>query len=291
MFPKSFDPVFYKSKNEDLQAMNDGELMTHYLKFGIAEGRYCSEAQEISYFNKINEKFTSCLEICPIYCPVLTGQNVEYFDFCTKEDLKKRAYSLNLFDVVDSIPEIQHVHKSCDFSNISKKFDVILSNHFVDYTKSITSHLKQVESLLNEYGYYIMILSDKRFSGKRHLESSSIADVLQADYDEFSNYLKAVIEHSVFTTEENALLNWQKKDIASTENTLNSNVFFQMKKVLDSFSKNEIEETVPIWKFTPQSFEQIIDALHELGFIKLKVHEVYQTIYGQSEFIVILRNH
>jgi hypothetical protein len=46
---------------------------------------------------------------------------------------------------------------------------------------------------------------------------------------------------------------------------------------------------VHCWQFTPQSFNDLIDALNRLGLVKLRVKNIFETAKNDLEFFCILQ--
>lgn len=46
---------------------------------------------------------------------------------------------------------------------------------------------------------------------------------------------------------------------------------------------------VHAWQFTPESFESNVNALSQLGLIRLHAEQIYPTKQGHNEFCAVLR--
>jgi hypothetical protein len=74
MFPQNYDINIYKRYNLDLKEMNDDEIHSHYLQYGILEGRNCCEINNRNDLIKYIPNEYNCLEIGPFMSPVLKEQ-------------------------------------------------------------------------------------------------------------------------------------------------------------------------------------------------------------------------
>ena len=78
-----------------------------------------------------------------------------------QEQLKKRSQELNRPFPIENVPFINYVDSKGDLKNINEKFDVILSCHSIEHQLDFIQHLQDVSTLLNDNGYYVIILPDK----------------------------------------------------------------------------------------------------------------------------------
>jgi hypothetical protein len=77
-FPPNFDLQIYRQNNKDLKKLNEAQLEGHYRVHGLEEGRIAGPISNrkdlVDHISKC--EFSSCLEIGPFDCPVITGENV-----------------------------------------------------------------------------------------------------------------------------------------------------------------------------------------------------------------------
>jgi SAM-dependent methyltransferase len=278
-----FDPSEYQNKNTDLKNLNNIELYAHYLNYGIKEGRLCHKISSRELFcKKINLK-NNCLEIGPFANPLIAGENVFYCDVLSQDALRKRA---SLFDInIKKIPFIDFVLKDGNLDLIEMQFDSIISSHVIEHQPNLVKHLEQIQNRLKLNGKYYCLIPDKRYCFDRVIAESTIADILLAYEDgRRSHSIKSVIEHRALTVHNDAKLHWEMKDI-------NHNI--AEKKVLDAINEYKLSNgeyiDVHAWYFTPQSFFNNINLLRNMGYINLKIDEIYPTLKGNNEFWVVLK--
>lgn len=288
LFPKSFDSDFYKKNNTDLKFMNNDELNEHYNTFGIYEGRFCSEGQTRQYYYTLNKKFNDLLEIGPFDNPILRGDNVKYFDVLNKDELLERAKNIGRINQLNNIPFIHYVDKNAQLNIINKKFDIVLSCHSIEHSLNIVKHLNDVEKILKDNGYYIVICPDKRYCFDNTIKESTIADILDSHYREKKMHdLKSIIEHRALTTHNNPEIHWKNKNV-NLEQDINVDLISSAILEYKNSINNNTYVDVHSFQFTPRSFSNIINILNKLNLIKLKIHRVYNTPLNSNEFIIIL---
>jgi SAM-dependent methyltransferase len=281
-YPAEYDKEIYK-KYKDLSHLNDEQLYYHYLKFGILEGRKSSEISR-KFLKNLSLKSTdqTFLEIGPFDCPVISGENVKYFDVLNQEKLKLRAKSIGRNGVV---PFINFIDLCGNLNVINEKFDVILSSHSIEHQIDFVKHLQNVEKLLNDGGKYIIICPDSRFCFDHFIKESTIADVLEAyQTTDIKHTFKSVIEHRTLTCHNDSVRHWNndhgKQTIEIDENSLS--------RAIKEYNETDGYIDVHKWQFTPSSFKNIITHLKKLELIGLKVFRNYHTLLNDYEFIIIL---
>jgi hypothetical protein len=296
-FPDDFDLLIYKNNNSDLLSLTDDQIIGHYKKYGMNEGRICNEVTSrhklVTYIQKNKEdykdnyKSLTCLEIGPFNCPVLTGKNIKYFEVLDKDELKCRAISLNRNP--DTIPDIDYIDKDGNLQTIKEKFELVLSCHSIEHQIDFIKHLNDVSNLLNENGLYVVILPDKRYCFDHFIRETTIADILYIhnldDNLKRNHSLKSVIEHRALTCHNNSIRHW---------NNDHGTLEIKVDKITEAINeyntglKNNKYIDVHSLQFTPTSFSTIISLLYELKYIDFKVKKIYPTVKNSVEFFVIL---
>ena len=286
MFPANFDVNIYK-QYPDLKRLNNQLLKKHYIEYGKNEGRICSKISNKSRLLKyIDTNKLKCLEIGPFDCPNLKGEKVKYFDVLDQDSLKKRALKLNRGG---KVPYIDYVSSNGDLKIIDEKFDLVLSCHSIEHTLNFIQHLKDVSELLNDNGYYVIILPDKRYCFDHFIKESTIADII----NQYTNKpklhsLKSVIEHRTLTCHNDSRRHWNndhgRQNYFSNPNSITNAI----KEYENSISNNQYLDVHSL-QFTPDSFKNNINILSQLNYIDLVTDKVYNTIRNSCEFYVTLK--
>ncbi len=288
-FPPNFDLQIYRQNNKDLKKLNDTQLEAHYRGHGLEEGRIAGPISNrrdlVAHISKC--VFSSCLEIGPFDCPVITGENVKYFDVLNQEQLFVRAKAIGRIDNIESIPFINYVSNSARLDIVDIKFDLILSCHAIEHQLDLVAHLNDVSNILNEAGYYVVICPDKRYCFDHFIPETSIADLIDRHTNSTNNHsIKSVIEHRALTCHNDAARHWAG-DHGENKVDLNK-VISSIDEYRQSIAENHYID-VHSMQFTPASFEKNIEFLFSMKYIDLKVEEIYPTRKNDVEFIVILK--
>ena len=232
----------------------------------------------------------SCLEIGPFCTPVLVGNNVEYFDILTQQELVERIDKEMLFhwDLPNyGIPYIHHVEKTGNLSKINKKYDIILSSNCIEHQLNLIDHLNQVYDLLNDGGLYIVICPDKRYCFDHFLPETNLADVIEDFYlNRKRHSLKAFLEHSLLTCHNYPERHWNDDHGKSGDF---KNKILTKDDIEKYFYNESIYEDVHNYKFTPLNFEEIITSLKEMNYIELDIIKSLRALDDTYDFKVILK--
>jgi hypothetical protein len=84
-FPPVLDLDYYRCVNSDLRSFTDYELISHFDRWGIMEGRAGSLQSFREQFLPLISQTVDTLEIGPFCGPQLRGDKVRYFDIATEK--------------------------------------------------------------------------------------------------------------------------------------------------------------------------------------------------------------
>lgn len=160
-FPPSFDQSIYETRNKGKVSQGVTLDYSHYIAEGRAMGLFCSDGIHLrSILPHIVAHFEgNSLEIGPGIMPVLKGEKVKYFDILNLEGLKEKMGQYLPLD--PEMREIDYVVPNGDLSKISgnAKFSLVFSSHVVEHQLDLVVHFQQVSSLLDDGGYYALMVS------------------------------------------------------------------------------------------------------------------------------------
>ena len=167
-----------------------------------------------------------------------------------------------------------------------KNLILFFSAHNIEHQLDLIKHFQNIEKLLNNGGFFALIIPDKRFCFDHFINESTIADVLNSFNNTNSSHtLKNVIEHRCFTTHNDPVNHWNGIHGFNKLDTI------KIQTAIEEFNiakENNSYVDVHAWQFTPDSFKNIVEVLNSLGFIKFHVTAIYPTIKNNFEFGVIL---
>jgi len=274
------DRTYYGGRYPDLRHLSGDGLAEHFRRRGIAEGRAGCAAAYRDDFLKLIPENGLILEIGPFDRPLLTGPHIRYFDVVDRAALVARCRTIARRNP-DRIPAIHYVG---DLMSISDTFSACLSKHVVEHQPDLIAHLQSVERLLCPGGAYFLAIPDKRFCFDHFIPESTIADILQAHFEKRTTHtLASVIEHRALTTHNDPKEHW-----AGRHGTARG-VKGLRAALAEYDSKPGQYIDVHAWQFTPESFLQIIEQLHVLGFTRFIPVRVHNTPRNKSEFTAMLQ--
>ena len=227
-------------------------------------------------------KDINILEIGPFYNPQCIGSNVKYFDIIDTDALIDRAKQIDANIIVENIPYINYISPVGDLSIINETFDAIFSSHAIEHQLDFIDHLQKTSKLLNNGGKYYLIIPDKRYCFDHFNNESTIADVINANFEKRKKHsLKSVIEHRALTTHNNSAEHWRG------QHGVLDNITERIKNAITEYVTNEYVD-VHAFYFTPASFSQIISLLNQLGYIDFKINKLHDTPPNNIEFYCVL---
>lgn len=281
--PAEVEPEFYRRANPDLRHLDDLGALKHYRHYGAAEGRLASPASTRSGLVSLVPETADVLEVGPFCRPAIAGENVDYFDVLTTEELRVRARSLELEP--SGVPEITYASPTGDLSIVDRQYDVVLSCHTIEHQPDLVRHLNDVAAILSPGGVYMAVVPDCRYCIDHHLARTSVADVLDAFYERRKAHsLKSVIEHLALVSHNDPVRHWrgdhgvQGKDVQAIRAAVG-----HWEATEDGYLD------VHAWHFTPEIFREICDLLHDLELTVLRPFRVYGTVRDSYEFCAVLR--
>lgn len=286
-FPRSFDVDYYRESNPDLAGFSDFQLGEHYELHGQSEGRPGSAFALREHLVKWIATESSVLEIGPFCNPLLTGDNIRYFDVLDQSGLKNRASAFGYPQ--QSTPHIDYVSPNGDLSIVTEIFSAVTSSHCLEHQPDLIRHLQRVGSILHPNGHYYLIIPDKRYCFDHFLPCSMVSDVIEAYVDERKVHsASSVIEHCALITHNDCARHWRgDHSDPSNEGDILKGIRDAMNLFADSSGKYI---DVHAWQFTPLSFDKMMKLLFGIGLIPLAVERVYSTANGRNEFVAVLRN-
>ena len=227
------------------------------------------------------------LEIGPYFTPVLTGNNVKYFDILDSEKLKKLAENDPLISDLSKIPKkIDYVEQFGDMSIIEKKFQIVFSSHNIEHQVNLVKHFNDVERLLVKGGKFYLAIPDKRFCFDHFIATTPLSEVLAVYWQSPKRHsLQTILAMKCETTHNDSTRHWNSNDESVPKFLDTANCFKEWYK--EYLSSNKYIDSHK-WRFVPESFEVIINTLNKLKLTSLKVEKIYDTAQNSHEFYAIL---
>jgi SAM-dependent methyltransferase len=284
--PPSFDSDFYRRDKPFLRS--PAEARDHFVTIGKGEGLKgspgCDQGYLLRFIRGLHPE--KMLEIGPGCAPKLKGKNVRYFDVKSKEELQDRYKNDPGFAQIPE--EIHYVDKAGSLKNIGERFDVVFSSHVIEHAIDLVAHLKEVETLLEENGLYVVVVPNKNFTFDFFKPVSVIEDVVTKHLSPIKTLsLRSVLLEANRRTHNSAARHW-----ANDHGQISLNKE-GIRKSIAQFEKTAANGVAASgyhnWIFTEEAFVEIINGLYELELTSLKVQSSYNTPFGGLSFSAVLR--
>jgi hypothetical protein len=284
--PLEFDPNFYRMLHDEVQKLSDEEALAHYNEIGRASGAIGSPAAHRAGFLQALPRHADIIEIKPSTKPAILGPNVKYFDLYNKNDLIDRARQTgspieNPVDI-DFVSPADELHILPEYS-----FDFMFSSHEIQRSPDLVRHLIDASRTLRSVGWYFLIIPDKRYCFDHFLEVSSLEDVIRAHEERRTSHaVRSIFQHHALTTHSDPIAHWRDWHEDPNASEFRDRAIRAM-RVADEARGKCLD--INAWQFTPESFRKIIDELGDRKLIDFRIERVYDTVWSQYEFMVVLR--
>jgi SAM-dependent methyltransferase len=283
----SIDAGIYGKMYDDLQGKTDEELNFHYQSVGELEGRIASPFSIPKGLLSIICSGDSVLEIGPFASPLTLGEGVKYFDIMDRNALIERALKVGYS--TEKIPDIDYISENGDLSVVEdRNFDFVVSCHCIEHQPDLIEHLNQVSRILKPGGFYLLMVPDKRYCFDHFLAESTIADVVQAHFEKRTSHsLASLIRHHFLTTHNDLARHW----LGDHGQTMGVADPGSIERILQEYklAKGSYID-VHAWQFTPRSFLNVLDQLHNSGLTTLTPKHVFGTPHNSNTFCAALCN-
>jgi SAM-dependent methyltransferase len=282
--PEVLELDVYRALNPDIAALTDEELVVHYGRHGIAEGRESNTLATRADFAGLVPKSADALEIGPFYSPVLKSRRTKYFDVLSQDELIARAKVIGV--AAPTVPKIDFISNVGDLSVVDQQFDVVLSSHCLEHQPDLIAHLQQVERILRVGGRYFLLIPDKRYCFDHFMPASTAADVLDAHHNGARVHsLRNVINHRAFTCHNDGALHW----LGDHGTYLNNHAARVNAAIAEYNAHDGGYIDVHAWFFTPDSLRELMTTLGELGLTGLSIERLYPSRKDSIEFWMVLQ--
>lgn len=286
-----FNEENYLQKYSDVRSSVDkGEFKSgydHYVMFGKKEGR--TDSNEYSSRVKLIAEHLDLdngvgLEIGPSHNPVFpksSGINVEIIDHLDKNGLIEK-YSTHQDVDTSKIEDVDYVWDGRPLAKVIGKlayYDWIIASHVIEHTPCLIAFLQDCAELLKEGGVLSLVIPDKRYCFDHLNERTSIGDILDAHIMKRVRPTPGKIyEYLANSVKLNKKIAWSKQEnYAKNGFELVHDVESARRLYFESIESDTYHD-VHVWRFTPKSFEFIINELNGLGLVNLKIISIYDTV-------------
>lgn len=174
---------------------------------------------------------------------------------------------------------------NCYIEDIKYKF--VVNDHNITYETDLITHLEKIYDIVEEGGYYILVIPDKRYGSGYFIPETTIANVLEDYYEKKGiNPIKHLVEHRCYTTHNDPKMHWENNH---GERKMDENSFFLKYTLNEYLEKIEEPLTNSNYHFTPDSFKQVVMQLVFLKLINFNIEVIYPTLRESNEFFIVLK--
>lgn len=246
-------------------------------------------SREEKAFIAINKNGTG-LEIGPSHNPLAPkklGYDVKILDHASAEELKKKYMDCDV--KIENIEEVDYIWQGERFTDLIGKteiFDWIIASHVIEHVPDFISFLKQCEGILKPNGILSLIIPDKRFCFDYFLPNSTTGQILDAWHQENKKPTPGQIFDFFANISKNSNQPAWNAKTHKIPNSLFNPTLDKATKLWIKAQDNSEYTDVHCWRFTPESFNIILNDLFSLELLNFEIKHKFET--SGSEFHVSL---
>jgi len=227
------------------------------------------------------------LEIGPYMSPLFREVDFDTFDVLTYEQLVQRSKEEG--GPSHLIPSVTWVGPQATQEYIHETYHLILSSHVVEHQTDLIQHFQEIGKLLKSGGIYAALIPDHRYCYDYWNTPSKVSDVLSAYWGKASNHTFSNFLEDRLTTGHNNTLDYWKDNPGTPK--WKAMGWSDVEKLVSSYL--ELTDSgkyldVHAWKFTNETFSDIMSALVRWRLVPLEILEIFPTRYPNNEFWVVL---
>lgn len=250
--------------------------------FGVPQGMVAEQKKDLSRNEKVLHGLNTTglgLEIGPSFSPVASkreGYRVEILDHADAKTLKEKYLGHNVN--VDNIEEVDYVWSGQSLDELTEKknhYDWIIASHVVEHTPDLISFLQQCETMLKMGGVLSLVIPDHRYCFDRFRSVSTPGEFIQANVERRSKHsIGTIWDHHSMITKKGGTISWYPghKGEYKLHHTLE-----EAMQIFEKAQKSEDYIDAHNWRFTPGSFELILNDFALLGYCGLSIRNVFPT--------------
>ena len=243
-----------------------------------------------AFFSQIKPGKGLGLEIGPLHAPICSRPefNVRYIDAFSTEELKRR-HAGNPDVPTAKIVDVDYVWSGEPYGQLtSERFDFVVSSHNIEHVPCLISFLRSVESCMKPNAELFLAIPDKRYCFDYYKSESTIDEVLEAFADQRARPTpRQVVRHTLLQTHNDSGRHWRGDH--GTPDCLNGpDRGEQGLELLRAFASDNAYHDTHCWIFTPGSFAEIMEFLHDQKLVRLKLTSLFPTEPNSHEFYAVL---
>jgi len=282
--PSVFELDFYRQQQPELSHLAYEDALENYRVEGIAKGHLSSHGALRGHLLDFAKQEGSILEIGPFHAPSITGENVRYMDVFSTEELlaavKKAGHETS------NVPKIHYVASKGGFDMVDRKFAAVFSGHCIEHQPDLIRHFQGVASVLEDGGRYYIACPDRRYCFDHYLPETPVVDILAAYHAQRRVHsARSFLAQRLHRSHNDAARHW-----AGDHGAPDGQSYQDLKReIFVDLPDEDDYHDAHAWQFTPTSFFEIINFLHDAELIDFSIERVYHTRFATQEFTAVLR--
>jgi predicted SAM-dependent methyltransferase len=247
-------------------------------------GRYF---ETLSNWIPISSK--SGLEIGPMDKPLVSKphHDIKYLDAFPFEVVLERCKQNPNRDPECAV-QLDYVTENRPISeSVDRTFDYVTAVHVVEHMPNLLGWLRDLANILNDKGKVFLVVPDRRFTFDHARPLTSLGQLIENDLQHLDKpSFRSVFDQQFYHRNLTASEAWQSLE---GQQDLSLNPTFSSSEAFE-FAKQSSEKYIDVHcsVFQPESFEELINASHELKLHPFRCGQIMPTSRPFLDFIVLL---
>ncbi|WP_168217900.1 class I SAM-dependent methyltransferase [Occultella kanbiaonis] len=232
------------------------------------------------------------LEIGPSYNPLVpksSGYDVRVIDHAPREELiaKYRGYGLDEA-LIERIEEVDHLWSGgslADVVDAPGTYDYVIASNFIEHTVDLIGFLNDCAAMLRPGGRLALVVPDLRWCFDHFKPPSTLGQIVDAHLRPTTFHPPgSLLDHTAYACTLDGQVAWWPGQTGTIG--LQLPALEGAAQVIADGDRQDVYHDTHRWRFTPASFEFLLDDLRDLGY-----QPFVQVLGGESlgfEFFVTL---
>ena len=214
---------------------------------------------------------------------VENGEGIcEFADYRTNDELRTLTASQGGHNVDYLAPVTYDLREG--YAAIENRYDWIAASHVIEHVPDVIGWLSTLHGLLKPDGIVFLVVPDKRFTFDRFRRLTDMTDFVIAHEEKPERPTpRQVFDHYYLSTDTVDPRRWWKGTARAEPHRDLYSALMRARSAADQY------EDAHCSVFTPQSFSELMQELHQLKLCPMRVADIRPTQMNEMDFSVILR--
>lgn len=227
------------------------------------------------------------LEIGAEAAPLVSKRTgpVRYVDYASTEEVRRNLVSKTL--VPEDLVEVDIAwgeHRLKDL--VGASVDYVIASHTLEHIPDLAGAFIQVREVLTAGGVFGIAIPDRRFTFNILRPVSTVGEMVEAHLAGYRRPSVRQVYDSVAGSRPCDMHDAWQRDITKELQPLPAKRALAIERARKAQAGEYVDSNC--WVFTPKSFLDLLDAMHELGWLGLAVEHFRPTPLMDFEFFVRL---